>query len=246
LPKAEVPEPQLSAGAFKQRCLRLSSEFSTVIGVPRDQVAFAPEITNTEAAMTLGGRASEVISRNRGRPHRVVPLAPLSDDLVIWTGYREAWQKQGSEQNFRFVDGGFTLHLGRVGEITKPQILRSEWVGRRSRAFVEVAGHPHWQLDVLETIRATTVKPPVGFGEPDVPPPVIDFDSAEAIEEPHILTALTIENMHLASAAMWWRTPEKIAHVAETVAELDRWMLGCAAYLRQEVARCQFRPTEVR
>lgn len=249
MPRAEAPEPQLSAGAFRQRCQRLAGEFSAVIGVPRDQIVFAPEMTNTDAAMTLGGRASEVISRNRGRPHRVVPLATLNDDLLIWTGYREAWQKQGSEQSFRFADGGFTLHLGRIGEITKPQILRSEWVGRRSRAFVELAGHPHWQLDVLESVRAAAAaaSPSVRFGEPDVPRLAVDFNSAaQPMEGQDILTGLTIENMHLASAALWWRTPDKIAHLAETVAELDRWMLGCVAYLRQEAARCQFRPASAR
>lgn len=241
--RSEAPEPQLSAAAFQQRCLRLAGEFSAAIGVPRDQIAFAPEITNTDAAMTLAGRASEVISRNRGRPHRVVPLAPLNDNLMIWTGYREAWQKQGAEQNFRFVDGGFTLHLGRIGEIAKPQIMRSEWVGRRSRAFVEVAGHPHWQVDVLESVRAATSVSPIRFGEADVPQQAIEFNSAAGvIDDPNILAGLTLENMHLASAAMWWRTPDTVAHLAQSVAELDRWVLGCVAYLRQEAVRCRFKP----
>lgn len=198
--------------------------------------------------MTLGGRASEVIARNRGRSHRVVPLAALSDGVFIWTGYREAWQKQGSEQSFRFVEGGFTLHLGRQGEVTKPQILRSEWVGRRSRAFIDMAGHPHWQLDVLESARSTVPAAPARFGDPAAPQRVVEFDSAAiSVEGPDLLMGLTVENMHLASAALWWRLPgANVAHLPETVAELDRWSLGCIAYLRQEAARCKIVASPVR
>jgi hypothetical protein len=191
--------------------------------------------------MTLGGRASEMIARNRGRPHRVLPLALLNDDVWMWTGYREGWLKQGSEQNFRFVDAGFTLHIGRPGELTKPQILRSEWVGRRSRAFVEQAGHPHWQLDVLESARAG-VSPPqlVRFGEPVERQPAIEFAGVKPTEPTDLLLGLTVENMHLASAAPWWRlSGADVAHLPETVADLDRWILGCIAYLRQEAVRCR-------
>ncbi len=248
LAKTEAPEPQLSLAAFSQRCKRLAVEFGGAIGLPTGDLAFAPEINSTTATMTLGGRASEMITRNRGRSHRVVPLTALSDDVFIWTGYREAWQKQGSEQNLRFVEGGFTLHLGRQGEVTKPQILRSEWVGRRSRAFVDMAGHPHWQLDVLESARSTVPNVPARFGDLDAPRPVVDFNSAAiSADGPDFLLGLTVENMHLASAALWWRPPgANVAHLPETVAELDRWILGCVAYLRQEAARCRVVPSTVR
>lgn len=248
LAKAEAPEPHLSVAAFSHRCKRLAVEFGGAIGLPTGDLAFAPDINSTAAIMTLGGRASEMITRNRGKSHRVVPLAALSDDVFIWTGYREAWQKQGSEQNFRFVEGGFTLHLGRQGEVTKPQVLRSEWVGRRSRAFIDSAGHPHWQLDVLESARATVPTAPARFGDPSAPQPVVEFDSAAiSVDGPDLLMGLTVENMHLASAALWWRLPgANLAHLPETVAELDRWILGCVAYLRQEAARCKIAASPIR
>lgn len=248
LAKSEAPEPQLSVAALLQRCKRLAVDFGGAIGLPTGDLAFAPEVSGTAATMTLGGRASEMIARNRGRSHRVVPLAALSNDVFVWTGYREAWQKQGSEQNFRFVEAGFTLHLGRQGEVTKPQILRSEWVGRRSRAFVDMAGHPHWQLDALESARSIVPTAPVRFDKPVASQSVVEFDSnAISVDGPDLLMGLTVEDMHLASAALWWRPPgASVAHLPETVVELDRWILGCVAYLRQEAARCKIVPSLLR
>ncbi len=241
LAKAEEREPQLSVAQFSQRCKTLAGKFGGVIGLLAGDLAFAHEFSNTAAIMTLAGRASEMITRNLGKGHRVVPLWPIGDDVLLWTGYRETWQRQGAEQKFRFVEGGFTLHIGRQGEVTKPQILRSEWVGRRSRAFVDLAGHPHWQLDVLDSARSTIATAPARFGDPDEPPPAIEFESVKtSTGVSDMLMGLTVESMHLASAALWWRLPgDKVAHVPETVDELDRWILGCIAYLRQEAGRCK-------
>lgn len=246
--KAEAPEPKLSVAAFSQRCRSLFVEFGRVIGLATGDVAFAPEVNRTSATMTLAGRVSEVIARNRGGQHPVVPLAALSEDVFIWAGYRELWQKQGSEQNLRFVEGGFTLHLGRQGEMAKPQILRSEWVGRRSRAFMDLAGHPHWQFDVLESARSIVSTNSVRFGDPESLPPVTEFDSAAISGDgSDLLKGLTVESMHFSSAAMWWRLPKtSVAHVPEKVTDVDHWILGCVAYLRQEAARCKILVPPVR
>jgi hypothetical protein len=149
---------------------------------------------------------------------------------------------QGSERDFRFVEGGFTLHLGRSGELNKPQILRSEWVGRRSQAFIDLAGHPHWHLDVLETARASASVEAIRYVDPaTMLSSVTEFDSQDsAPDSQDLLRCFTVENMHLASAAMWWRLPSASAvHLPETVEDLDRWILGCMAYLRQEAGRCK-------
>lgn len=138
------------------------------------------------------------------------------------------------------MEGGFTLHIGRQGELSKPQILRSEWVSGRSNAFVEQAGHPHWQIDVLETIRVGAPDAPVRFDAPEAEPAAREFGSeAAAVSAESLLIGLTVERMHLASAALWWRQPSvSVAHVPSTVADLDRWILGCVAYLRREAQRC--------
>ena len=241
LGNAEPREPNLSVGAFSQRSKTLAVCFGAAIGLSTGELAFAPEISGGAATMTLAGRASETIARNRGKTHRVVPIAHLNDEVWIWTGYRESWLKKGSEQNFRFVDAGFTLHIGRRGELSKPQILRSEWVGRRSRAFVELAGHPHWQFDALESARTSApVLLPVRFGEPAERQPATEFSGGEPVEPSGLLLGLTVENMHLASAAFWWQSSSaNVAHLPESVEDLDRWILGCIAYLRQEAGRCK-------
>ena len=239
LAKAEVQEPNLSFGAFSKRAQTLAVRFGSAIGLKTGELAFAPEFSSTLATIALAGRASETITRNRGKPHRVVPITSLNDEVWIWTGYRENWLKQGSEQNFRFVDAGFTLHIGRFGELSKPQILRSEWVGRRSRAFVELAGHPHWQLDILESARASQPAP-VRFGMPGEHQAITEFVGGGTTEPSELLLGLTVENMHLASAALWWQSSSaKVAHVPLSVEELDLWILGCITYLRQEAGRCK-------
>lgn len=240
LARAKAQEPNLSVSAFSQRCKSLAVQFGSAIGVSTGELVFAPEISSTSAFMTLGGRVSEVIERNRGRCHHVIPIAQVTEDIHIWAGYRECWQKLSTEHNFRFVEGGFTLHLGRPGELTKPQILRSEWVGRRSRAFIEHAGHPHWQLDVLESFRANVAAAPARFDDP-VPRVAVEFNAEPPpLEGADLLMGLTMENMHLASAAHWWRLHgATVAHQPDSVDELDRWVLGCVTYLRQEAGRCK-------
>ncbi len=240
LPKNRVSEPSLSAQRFSQRSVSLAVKFADTLGLHTGELAFAPELSNTSAAMSLCGRASEMISRNRGSAHPVVPLASVSDEVSLWVGYRELWEKHGNLQNFRFVEGGFTLHVGRPGELEKPQILRNEWVGRRSRAFVSKAGHPHWQLDALESFRTSAPKPEARFGDLTGSNAVQEFNSeTDPNLGANLLLSLTVENMHLASAAHWWCAPEvSVAHEPKTVNELDRWVIGCVSYMRQEASRC--------
>jgi hypothetical protein len=221
--------------------MMLAAKFSKVLGQTTGQISFIHEFPNAAAFMTLGGLASEVIARNRGKNHPVVPLCSLSDDVSAWVGYRERWQQIGTERSYTFVEGGFTIHVGRPGEISKPQIMRSEWVGRRSSSFGDHVGHPHWQLDVLETARTSIPDVPVRFDDVPSPAPVLEFGAElEAEVSDDLLRGLTIERMHLASAAPWWRQPTApIANTPADVAELDRWILGCISYVRQEIKRCE-------
>ncbi|RWK76105.1 MAG: hypothetical protein EOR51_29960 [Mesorhizobium sp.] len=238
--RSEPEEPKLSAAAFQQRSKALAVQLARTLDIATGEVSLPSEIASLQAALSLGGRASEVIARNKGKPHRVIPLCGIANDVLAWIGYRERWERESGEQSFRFIEGGLTLHVGREGALEKPQILRSEWIGRRSGMFGNYAGHPHWQLDVLESARQAVVEPP-RFAEANPATPV-EFGSA--VEEPFgesLLFGLTVERMHLASAALWWRKPSlPVAHPPESVADIDRWVLGCVNYLRQEVRRCAF------
>jgi hypothetical protein len=238
LKQTETSEPILSAAAFEQRCRTLAEGFSTALDQPKGDILFSPEIIEKRALMSLGGRASEVITRNRGGHHRVLPLCLLSQDIYAWIGFRERWSSQGNEQNYRFDEGGFTLHVGRVGEVAKPQVMRSEWIGRRNAGFGNLAGHPHWQVDVLETVRRVSADAPATFGSTEAPE-AMEFSPLTNDSGAALLMRFTAERMHLASAAAWWRQPAwPVATAPTSVPELNRWVLGCISYLRQEVQRC--------
>lgn len=240
LPKTEATEPRLSVRAFEQRCRTLAVRFGEALNQPIGQVFFDPEVREAVAIMSLRGRGSEVVARNRGAAHWVFPFYTLSHDVRAWIGFRERWTQNSGEQNYRFEEGGFTLHVGREGELAKPQVLRSEWVGRRSTSFGNQAGHPHWQLDILETARDRMPAAPARFDGLEGPASPVEFRQAPPVD---VLLGLTIERMHLASAAPWWRLPMvPIATAPADVAELDRWILGCISYLRQEVQRCEIVP----
>ena len=234
--KAETAELILSSLKLDQRCKTLATELARVLGLAVGETSFTLEVASEVAIVALGGRVSEVINRNCGGSHRVVPLCAISGDVLAWAGYREKWGKRGNELGFRFAEAGFTVHIGRIGELAKPQVMRSEWVSRRSKSFAEHAGHPHWQIDVLETVRKDVQSAPATFGQTSQFP--TEF-TAPDLSPIGFLHRLTLEHMHLASAANWWQhPPQPIAHAPVSVADLDRWMLGCIAYLRQEIGRC--------
>lgn len=191
--------------------------------------------------MSIVGLGSERVDRNAGRPHNIVRICPLADDIFAWAGYREDWRTETGTQTFSFVNAGFTVHVGRAGEVVKPQLLRSEWVGPRDGGFTNLAGHPHWQWDALESVRARdTQSAPRFSAERNTTAREFGAATREVLEQDPLLS-LTVERMHFASAALWWRTPTPpVAHGAETVEDIDRWALGCLSYLRQELGRCVF------
>lgn len=240
MPRNEPAEPTLSATAFPSRCSNLAIKLSRFVEEKAGEIACFHNIFDTDAVIVLGGRASEMIERNTGGNHQVVRLCGLSGEVFAWLGFREQWRRSGKERKFRFVSAGFTFHTGRQGELRKPQMMRSEWVSKRSREFRSHIGHPHWQVDVLDTIRqrARQIDSDIGY------------DSKLAVGEhfgrvdqsgqvPRSFLNMPMERMHLANAAPWWQPqPVQIAHSPASIAELDRWIVGCISYARQELMRC--------
>ncbi len=197
----------------------------------------------------LRGADVERIDRNRGLAS-VVPVVQLPDDLAAWLGYQEVWDLESGRLPYVFRQASLTVHVGEVGDSVKPQLLRLEWPGLRDwdRSGVSFqspgAGHPHWQLDLLESLAA--LREPVEF-KPDGADDVQDFDAL--IAAPTLadrLSRLTVERMHLASAAPWWAVqpgPYGAHHLNAPVSqdELTRWFAASVAYLAQELSRCALR-----
>lgn len=197
----------------------------------------------------LRGADVERIDRNRGSAS-VIPLLQLPDNLLAWLGYQEVWDLESGRSPYLFRQASLTVHVGEVGDPVKPQLLRLEWPGLRDwdRSGVGFqspgAGHPHWQLDLFESLAA--LHQPVEF-EPDRADDVEDFDALATVPTlSDRLTRLTIERMHLASAAPWWVAlpgPYGAHHLNAPASqdELTRWFAASLGYVAQELSRCAVR-----
>lgn len=194
----------------------------------------------------LRGPKVERIERNRGRAS-VAPFLPLPGDLVAWLGYQEVWDAEGGRTPFAFRQASLTIHVGEVGDPWKPQLLRLEWPGLRDwdRSGVGFqshgAGHPHWQIDVLESLRN---KPESSIFDPDADDEVETFEPASAVTAlSDRICALALEKMHLASAAPWWlKRPAEFGmhqlNAPDSHEALSRWLEAAIVYIRQELSRC--------
>ena len=239
--KRDEEEPILRFSGIDGRCQRLASKISEVLGEPTGVIYFDPATVNDETTISLGSRSGEFIQRNAGQRHRVIQLCSLSREIFAWVGFRERWQRAERGRSLCFLDAGFTIHIGRQGDLIKPQILRSEWVGSRARHFHEHIGHPHWQVDIMDTARRRWSEEAPTFPASHRPSVRTTFDNGH---EPQLvdqlLLTVLLEKMHLASAAPWWKKGKvTVANAPSNLVELDRWIVGCISYLRQEVERCE-------
>jgi hypothetical protein len=197
----------------------------------------------------LRGDGVERIERNRGVAS-VVPLVLLPAGLAAWLGYQEVWDQEGGRAPFAFRQAGLTVHIGEAGDPVKPQLLRLEWPGLRDwdRSGIGFqssgAGHPHWQIDLFESLHASGEPPAF---EPELVEAVENFDAiASTLSLLERITSLTFERMHLASAAPWWseRPAEfELQHLNAPTDEaaLSRWLGAAIGYVRQELSRCAIR-----
>ena len=190
-----------------QRWVSLGSLLSTSFDEGSRAISVDPEYQAAGVWTGLRGSSIERIERNRGTGS-VAPFLRLPDNLSAWLGYQEVWDQEGGRSPFVFRQASLTVHVGEIGDPVKPQILRLEWPGLRDwdRSGIGFqspnAGHPHWQLDLLESLQDA----------PDPRLPAVSFsDEVESFDDviagPTLIdrvTRLTFERMHLASAAPWW------------------------------------------
>jgi hypothetical protein len=211
-------------------------------------IQIAVEYFSQGATAGFVGGECERINRNRGGQSNVAPFVVVDGDLLAWIGYYEAWRSVPGTLPFAFRELSLTVHIGHRGDPVKPQVFRSEWAGLSDWGGGEIgfqamgAGHPHWQMDALESLAAFAE--PVKF-VPDADDEIATFEgSAPPPEE--LLQSVTVERMHFASAADWWvptskgGTPRHM-NAPRGVDDLTSWAVNCVEYLRQELARCERR-----
>ncbi|MBJ7402852.1 MAG: hypothetical protein JHD07_05940 [Bradyrhizobium sp.] len=247
--KTPLIELRATKGALEQRWLSMSSQLAPQLGFNPQQLRIDAEAQAERVWVGLQGSACERVNRNRGGAARVVPLRALQKDLFAWLGLQEVWDIEVGPRPFVFRQLGLTVHFGYLGDPIKPQAFRLEWPGIRDWTGAGLsfqttgAGHPHWQIDILESLaerknedfnveHSETVE---DFGaEPRVP----DLND--------LLRTISIEKMHLASAARWWLPPTSDVHgqhmnMPPDLAGLTRWLTHSVQYMQQELARCVFR-----
>jgi hypothetical protein len=142
---------------------------------------------------------------------------------------------------------GLTIYLGKRHEALKPQFLRLEWPGITNWSGTEVsfqspgAGHPHWQIDLMRSLAQSGQ---AADFHPDPVEIVEDFEIA--LQEPTVddlVRRLSLERMHLASAAAWWLPAQsddvgRHMNAPTDLPALSRWLNYSLLYLRQELSRC--------
>lgn len=233
---------------LQQRWEKLSDILTIGTGLRPREVAVEADYQGGGVWTGLRGGAVERIARNRGTAS-VAKFLPLPDDLFAWLGYQEIWDVENA-RTFTFRQAGLTVHIGEAGDPVKPQVFRLEWPGLRDwdRSGIGFqspgAGHPHWQIDVLESLHELHDD---GAFDPESTEVVEEFGSERA--SPSLsdrVRALTLERMHLASAAPWWQSrPTEYGqpHLNAPAAQEDllRWLTSALAYIRQELQRCTSR-----
>jgi hypothetical protein len=173
---------------------------------------------------------------------------PLPSGLFAWIGYQEIWDLEDGRSPFVFRQASITIHAGDAGDPVKPQLFRLEWPGLKNWDRTGIgfqasgAGHPHWQFDMVESLVSAQGQ----IFDPEKSEVVEEFKrNPDADLEARILS-LSVERMHLASAAPWWlaESAEFGAHhlnAPGSVDDLARWFAAALAYIKQELGRCEAR-----
>ena len=222
----------------------------------RAQLGFSVAELNVEAdhvsdIVTAGfvGRACEYTERAKGKKSWVAPFLEVRNSFKAWLGYQEVWENKPYKRSaFRHVS--LTVFLGHEGDTAKAQIFRSEWPGIRAWTSGGIgfqapgAGQPHWQLDVLKTLRDHDLRDrDRSLARLKGTPHLQEFDPNDASQKLlEKVRQATLERMHFASAAPWWVKQPQGAQPSHMNAPHDpedllRWTLCCVSYIRQEMQR---------
>lgn len=234
-----------SRGQLEARTHSVSLALAKLLGASSASLQAHIEFVAQAAVTELQGAATEHIrARNWGRGTHVTELCDLGAVGPAWVGLREKWEfaeTRGNRPFYAFESASITVYAGEAGAVEKAQILRAEWAGFLSRGGIECfqageAGHPHWQIDVFETLRGMEEDAP-RFGEL---PPARPFSAGRSSEDYKTnLKATPFERFHFASGAHWWLPDSEGAsrqqHTPRDDADVTRWILGSISYIREQL-----------
>lgn len=234
-----MPDPfRATQGELSPHWASLEQEIAKTLGGPSPKLA--GNIIGPRLVTTFVGDSVRRAGRLLGDNLPVTPCITLSRDWEAWLGYREVWSRStGAANRFDFSSSDLTVYVTRAQAESFQQILRAEWSGVTKGKDEEWcfrpqdAGHPHWQIDIGETLKADRdleaaraliqESAPREFGEAVAAPP----------QNP---PWYQLGRMHFASAMRPW-SDEAIAHGPDGLMALRRWVLGTIRLLRLELAR---------
>lgn len=241
------PELRATKGALDQRWIELNALVAAALHIDPRQLRVDADYQSDRVWAGLQGSVCERVTRNQGGASWVAPLCEMPSNLVAWLGWHEAWELTTGPKPYRFKNMGLTVYVGKRFEALKPQFLRLEWPGIADWSGGEVsfqspgAGHPHWQIDLMRSLAQSSSH--VDF-QPDPVEIVEDFETT--VQEPTVddlVRRLSLERMHLASAAPWWLPGQsgdvgRHMNAPADLPALSRWLNNSLHYLRQELSRC--------
>ena len=202
----------------------------------------------------LVGGGSETVARNVGRDAPVAPIVDIDGaGLCAWIGVREEWENEnqaGQIRRFSFRSVSLTVHAGYRGNRYKPQLFRAEWSGFARWSGTEPghqspgAGHPHWQVDVVESMErvadrdANAHRAALRRRVGDVTPQEFPSGPVGRDELTAKVSSLKLSRFHMASVAPWW-TKGVDVHInsPKKARDVEAWVEKTVSYTVQELGR---------
>jgi hypothetical protein len=209
------------------------------------------DFASSPVVAALVGNGCEFISHNRGMRVPVAPLLRLQNEVWSWLSYREEWidEDRRKTRRFSFRSAGVTVYFGFRSDVFKPQMFRAEWAGwaqwtGQGYSFQgSEAGHPHWQIDVLDSLKedenAAEAATFLELLKDDAEGEVREFRPPPTPGARAFISAQKLSRIHFASAAPWWKLPphNDHAHGPESLVDVQRWAQGSLQYVTTELKR---------
>ena len=200
-----------------------------------------PGIVGETIVASFFGQSVRRAGRNKGSaPVPVVQLRAIPGGWEAWIGYREVWTLSRGTRRYLFGSADLTVFCSPADAEAFQQVFRAEWVGMAKTETEwsfrpHDAGHPHWQIDIGETLRADAGLRAARDLLSETQPKEFGGSSQTTTSDP---PWYHIERMHFASAVRPW-LDGAIAHQPEHLSAIRSWTARTLVIVRDELARLQ-------
>jgi hypothetical protein len=233
-----MPDPvTVTFGQLSPHWNLLSTNLVGKLDPRSSKAVLEPASIGEQLVLSFTGEPVRRASRLKGGYQTVVPFRNISRNWEVWLGYREVW-KLVERNRFLFSSSDLTVFFAAPNSEVFQQVLRAEWVGQEKLAdgwFFRPhnAGHPHWQIDVGETLKSDAdlvaarelLREPVAkeFGAPET----TAIDGAPWDQ---------IGRIHFASAMRPW-LDTNLAYGPAEPRSVRAWVLSTVSILQTEFDR---------